>query len=271
MVPYKARLFRRAAEHRQMTLRGRHRRPLSFPHPACRVGVPLYLTGARRPSGGSRPPSARRRCAPTPAEPDSAHPAMRAIRRESSPGPGGGRRVNAAGPATGLERREQPAPRVDPGWHGEPCWLLDAEPAGSPCKHGRGGQGATAKGVGARVGIGWTGARAARPAPSDAELGVSPVWLRHPERGSRSAPVKAGVPMWPAAWGPGPAGTRTPDLCRARAALSQLSYRPQRDHSLPGDHVLPDQRPREGGLPDVSPPRSRRRSRSRRPRRATWW
>jgi hypothetical protein len=35
--------------------------------------------------------------------------------------------------------------------------------------------------------------------------------------------------------------------------------------------VLPDQRPREGGLPDVSPPRSRRRSRSRRPRRATWW
>jgi hypothetical protein len=62
--------------------------------------------------------------------------------------------------------------------------------------------------------------------------------------------------------------------------------------------MLPDQRPGEGGLPpaaelpapegpqsapgttccppavpnsDVTPPRSRRRSRSRRPRRATWW
>ena len=48
-----------------------------LPHTAERRGAPLISVGlAARPSGGSRPRWARRRRAPPPVEPDSAHPAM---------------------------------------------------------------------------------------------------------------------------------------------------------------------------------------------------
>jgi hypothetical protein len=36
------------------------------------------------------------------------------------------------GPTTGPGRPEPPVPRPDPAWHGELCWFLDAEAAGSP-------------------------------------------------------------------------------------------------------------------------------------------